>query len=102
MSDTQPTYLFRVSNHQVPDSGEPPTIDGDAARRYHSCFENASKEQQMFVYDYDTQQGVVWHGDAGWQRPFPVNEGKAPGRILDEAEQLWLKACWLAAQPHQE
>lgn len=88
----------------------------------HGYFENAHGEQLIFVYDHATQRGTLWCGDAGWEQPYPVVDGRvqpaqpdAPdGRIsstaastirsaesltlvLSEAEQTWLRACWAAA-----
>jgi hypothetical protein len=59
--------------------------------------ENASGEQLIFVYDCETDKGMLYHGDLGWDHPRPVADGKCPSVILDEAEALWLRACWMAA-----
>jgi hypothetical protein len=78
-------------------SGSPPHIDGDTRGRYHGYFENEYGEQALFVYDYETQTSTLWMGDGGWEKPSPVVEGVARGFLLDEAQALWLRACWLAA-----
>jgi len=89
--------LFYVRNKQSAASGEPPSIDGNTPGRYHAYFENAQGEQLIFIYDYDADTGTLYHGDAGWDQPCPVKDGMCPDLILDEAETLWLRACWLAA-----
>lgn len=97
--------LFEVNNKHVADSGTPPHIDANTPNRYHSYFENAQGEQLIFIYDYDAGTGTLYHGDLSWQQPRPVKDGKCPSVILDDAEQLWLQACWLAASgrfPHRK
>jgi hypothetical protein len=90
--------LFRVRNKHVAASGTPPAIDGNTPHRYHSYFENAQGEQIVFIYDYESDQGTLYHGDLGWDRPRPVEEGgQCPSVVLDEAERLWQRACWMAA-----
>jgi len=89
--------LFHVRNKQSAASGEPPSIDGNTPGRYHAYFENAQGEQLIFIYDYDADTGTLYHGDAGWDQPCPVKDGTCPELVLDEAETLWLRACWLAA-----
>jgi hypothetical protein len=89
--------LFSVSNHHGAGSGEPPQIDGDTKGRYHGYFENEYGEQVVFVYDRQTKKGDLWMGDAGWDRSMAVVDGEARDLVLNEAETLWLKACWLAA-----
>jgi hypothetical protein len=51
----------------------------------------------VFVYDHAAQAGTLWMGDAGWERSSPVIDGVARDFVLDKAEALWLKACWMAA-----
>lgn len=90
--------LFQVRNKHVSDSGESPSIDGNASDRYHAYFENGQGEQLIFIYDRKADTGTLYHGDLGWDDPQPVEEGgRCPNVILDEAETLWLRACWLAA-----
>lgn len=92
------TILFSVRNKQSPASGEPPSIDGNTPGRYHAYFENAQGEQLIFVFVREADTGTLYHGDMGWDHPQPVEEGgRCPDLILDEAETLWLRACWLAA-----
>ena len=60
-------------------------------------FENAQGEQLIFIYDREADTGTLYHGDLGWNQPRPVVDGKCPSIVLDEAETLWLRACWMAA-----
>lgn len=90
--------VFQVRNKQSAASGEPPSIDGNTQDRYHVYFENAQGEQLIFVYDRKADTGTLYHGDLGWEHPQPVEAGgRCPTVVLDEAERLWLRACWLAA-----
>ncbi len=89
--------LFTVSNHHVPGCGQPPVLDGDAPGMYHSYFENRHGEQAIFVYNRDTKEAVLWCGDAGWQQPYPVVNGRVEGLIFGDDELTWLRACWQAS-----
>jgi hypothetical protein len=89
--------LFQVRNKQATASGEPPSIDGNTPNRYHAYFENTQGEQLIFIYDREADTGTLYHGDLGWDQPRPVEDGRCPSIILDEAETLWLRACWMAA-----
>jgi hypothetical protein len=85
--------LLEIDNHHV-DEG-PTWMMGDLAGKHVSYFENAYGEQWVFLYDGKTHQAELWGGDCGW-KVIPVTEQGAQV-ILNEAEQLWLRACWLAA-----
>lgn len=89
--------VFSTSNHHVPSSGAPPRVDGDRQGKYFGYFENEHGEQAVFVHDRVSSSAVVMLGDAGWDSRYPVIEGRARGVILDQAEQLWVYCCWLAA-----
>lgn len=90
--------LFHVRNKQSSACGTPPEIDGNTPGRYHAYFENAQGEQLIFIYDREADTGTLSHGDLGWEHPQLVEEGgRCPSVVLDEAETLWLRACWLAA-----
>jgi hypothetical protein len=95
ITHTQP--LFVVSNHHFACSGSPPIVDGDTPKTYHSYFENRYGEQLIFAYSYETRQGVLWHGDAGWEQAYPVVDGNVTDLVLTVEEQLWLQICWQAA-----
>lgn len=89
--------IFQARNAH-PNSGEPPSIDANTPNQYHSYFENAAGEQLIFVYDREQDTGTLYHGDLGWEEPRPVEDGgKCPSVVLDQAESLWLQACWMAA-----
>jgi hypothetical protein len=94
---TNKVSVFSVSNRHVADSGEPPRIDGDTKGRYYGYFENEHGEQAVLTYDRQSGTGTLWMGDSSWENPIAVEDGVALGVVLNEAETLWLKACWLAA-----
>jgi len=89
--------LFHVRNKQSASSGQPPSIDGNTPNRYHAYFENAQGEQLIFIYDREADTGTLYHGDLGWNEPRPVLDGKCPSVVLDEAETMWLRACWMVS-----
>ena len=73
------------------------SIVGDDPDCYHGYFENEYGEQAVFVYNGRTKTARLWQGDAGWEEPCDVVDGRAEGRILTPSELLWLKAVWQAA-----
>lgn len=89
--------IFQVGNKHVLTCGNPPHIDGDIRKRYHGYFENEHGEQAIFVFDYEVGEGMLWMGDAGWEKPHKVVEGKVPGLILNPGEAIWLDNCWNTA-----
>jgi hypothetical protein len=89
--------VFQAANKQGAGSGEPPYIDANTPNRYHGYFENDLGEQLIFVFDFEMGTGTLYHGDMGWEKPQKVQEGRAPEIVLDQAETLWLMACWTAA-----
>ncbi len=86
--------IFSVGNNHGVSCGEPPRINGDMPGRYCGYFENEFREQFIFVYNYDTQQGTLWVGDAGWENPQTVVDGKVPKLVLGRNEALWLQVSW--------
>lgn len=38
----------------------------------------------------------IYRGDHCGEQPGPIEDGKCPGVILDNAEALWLQTCRLA------
>jgi hypothetical protein len=100
--DATPSLVFKVSNHHVADCGRPPEIDGDVRNQYASYFENEHSEQAVFVYDYDTDEAVLWMGDWHWEKPIPVVDAKPQGVIVNRPEALWLEACWEVITPVRE
>lgn|SRR5690606_22907213 len=97
MMSSNPRTLFWVDNKHGESSGEPPVIDGSQRGKYYSYFENEYGEQAVFVYDYETETGTLYMGDLGWEEPVTITEDTRSEVILNEAEGLWLGACWMAA-----
>ena len=89
--------LLQVRNRHSAEAGSPPHIDDVSADQYVGYFENRYGEQALFVYDPDARTGTLYLGDAGWQTGHAVIDGAVPDLVLDEAELLWLRACWQAA-----
>jgi hypothetical protein len=76
----------------------PPQIDEQTFPNvYRSYFENQYGEQAIFLYDYEQERGTLYMGDAGWEHPSDVVDGKVPELILSHPEQAWLLACWEAS-----
>lgn len=89
--------ILTVYNKHSEACGLPPTFDSrQPARRYYGIFESDCGDQWIFVYDYDTKSGTLYGGDVEWTTPHLVQEGQAD-LILNQAEQIWLMACWSAA-----
>jgi hypothetical protein len=101
MDEAKLGALFSVSNHHTAHCGEPPVVNGDDPGVYHGYFENCHGEQFVFVCHRNTAEGTLWAGDAGWQQPHAVVEGKVD-LILSPEEELWLQACWQAATVSSE
>jgi len=90
--------LFQVTNHHGEACGILPQIDEQTFPDvYRSYFENQNGEQAIFLYDYEQERGTLYMGDAGWEHPYDVEDGKVPGLMLNRPEQLWLSACWEAS-----
>lgn len=89
--------LFSVVNKHSAGCGEPPQINGNEPGKYYGYFENEYGEQSIFVYDYETETGTLYMGDAGWEESITITEETRSDLILSEVEGLWLGACWLAA-----
>lgn len=89
--------LFTVSNHHDDSCGSPLAVDGDAKGKYTGYFQNMLGEQFVFVYDRETEEGLLWAGDWNWDNAVQVQAGVVEGVNLTESEQLWLQACWKAA-----
>ena len=89
--------LFTARNRHVVSSGNPPSINGNEAGRYHGYFENEHGEQAVFVYDYESKEGTLWMGDVSWEEAIPIENGQAKNIVMIEHERLWLLACWQAA-----
>src|SRR6266545_3115667 len=59
-------------------------------------------EQWVFVYDYDSETGIVRGGDAGWENIYSVVDGRARGLSLSVEEKVWLYICWYEATARKE
>ncbi len=94
--------LLQVRNHHSADCGKPPYIDDSRSNRYLAYFENQHGEQAVLVYDRDSNQAVLYLGDAGWEISHTVVDGAVPDLVLSEVEQLWVRACWQAASAHRK
>ena len=98
MSDKRPDdIIFQATNNHGVSSGIPPYIDTRGKGKYYGYFENESREQFIFIYDYQLHKATLWVGDNGWDEPLILTDGQAPNVILSSTEQLWLQACWTAA-----
>src|SRR5579864_2700513 len=90
--------LFQVTNHHGEACGVPPHIDEQTFPGvYRSYFENQHGEQAIFLYDYQQEHGTLYLGDAGWEHPYDVVDGKVLELMLSHPEQAWLRACWEAS-----
>jgi hypothetical protein len=94
--------LFQVRNHHSAECGIPPHIDDRSPSQYLGYFENQYGEQAVFVCDRDSNQAVLYLGDAGWQTPHAVIDGAVPDLVLSETERLWVHACWQAATANRK
>jgi hypothetical protein len=95
MADKQ--HIFSVDNKHKPNAGQPPQIDGNVKSKYYGYFENEYGEQMIFVYDHALKLGIVWVGDAGWEKSYKVVDGLVPELMLSDKEETWLQVCWNAA-----
>lgn len=100
MTHSQP--LFWVPNKHKTTSGDAPAINGSTPNKYYGYYENDYREQAIFVFDYASREGVLYHGDAGWERTYKVVDGLVPELILSQHEEMWLQACWNAATSFEE
>jgi len=94
--------LFQVRNHHSAACGTPPYLDELLPNQYLGYFENQYGEQALFVYDRDSNQAVLYLGDAGWETSHIVVDGAVPDLVLSESERLWVRACWQAATAHRK
>ncbi len=90
--------LLKIRNHHIPESGDPPIVDGETGNVYIGYFENSHGEQWIFTFDRDSGSATLRGGDVGWNEKFDVANGTAGGLILGQEEQLWLQACLRASQ----
>jgi hypothetical protein len=97
MVEASGDVLLQVHNHHSASAGTPPRINDADVNHYIGYFENVYGEQTVFVFDRWAGTGTLYLGDAGWETGHVVIDGVAPDLVLNEAELLWLRACWQAA-----
>jgi hypothetical protein len=90
--------LLTIRNHHSPSCGDPPIVNEESRDTYIGYFENQHGEQWIFTWSRATGEAVLRGGDAGWNKPWPVIDGKVNGLNLNRAEQLWLEACLAAVR----
>ena len=90
--------LLKIRNHHAASCGDPPIVASDAAYCYIGYFESRHGDQWIFTLDRKTGVAKLRGGDAGWNSEFNVVDGKVADLVLGNDEQLWLRACWMAAQ----
>ncbi|MEJ2266392.1 MAG: hypothetical protein P8X95_23345 [Anaerolineales bacterium] len=92
-SQQTPALLLRIN---IPSyTGEPFEL-GPGKNRYLSYFENERGED--WVFGLDSQKRAFITGlEIDWEIIYiPSGSTPSPGIILNNSEQLWLKACWAA------
>ncbi len=92
-----PGNVLTVANRHYDFCGKPPDLT--AAKDYTSYFENDYGEQLVFQYNRETEMGILWHGDIGWQ-PLHVKNGYPSGWRLSDEEREWLALVWRVATRH--
>jgi hypothetical protein len=94
-----PEPFLQIHNVHSAKMGTPPIVTNGDANFYTGYFANTHGEQWIFTYDRTTKEGVLRGGDCGWARSYPVLDGEVSPMelMLNEAEALWLAACWIAA-----
>ena len=93
----QNDIIFQATNNHGVSSGIPPYLSTHAHGKYYGYFENESREQFVFIYEYQAHKATLWMGDNGWDDPMIVINGQVPDVILSSLEQMWLTTCWMAA-----
>lgn len=64
--------------------------------KYAAYWENDNAEKLVFFVDKARKPWLI-HSDCG-NDPIQLEDGRAPGIILRDAEQMWLAACWTASE----
>jgi hypothetical protein len=86
--------LLQIDNLHTHQCGVPPTVD--ATGKFVSYFENRFGEQWVLVGDKASGKAVVYAGDCHWGKPMEVSVDQPYPLILQEAEKMWLVACFAA------
>lgn len=97
MNDTPSQHaaalLLRINSPSY--TGEPFEL-GPGENRYLSYFENEHGEDWIFGLD-SQKRAFITGNDIDWEIIcIPSGSTPNPGIILNNSEQLWLKACWAA------
>jgi len=91
--------VFTVFNTHIEDRGKPPAITNEGSKsHFHSYFEGGCGDQWLFIYNLDTDQGLLYCGDADWEEPKVVSKISDRSYVMTEAEKSWYKACWLSIE----
>ncbi|QDU98825.1 hypothetical protein [Lignipirellula cremea] len=90
--------LLTIRNHHSAACGDPPIVTKDASSTYIGYFENQHGEQWILTCNRATGEAKLRGGDTGWNKPWPVADGKVDGLNLNREEQLWLEACLAAVR----
>lgn len=93
--------VLTVHNRHACCSGKAPELKS-SPRLYTAYFENEHRDQLVFQYDEETEEGRLWHGDWNWEHSFLIKDGTCPGMILDHSEAAWLLLVWLTSHRAQK
>jgi hypothetical protein len=80
--------------------------------QYIGYYQNVHSEKLVFVYDYGTETGRLWHSDCEHDKLYPVDEAGLRGvtlgpglrsyacgdLMIDPDEYSWLLVCWKTAR----
>ena len=91
--------LLTIGNHHTAYCGDPPIVNEDDRDTYIGYFENRYGEQWVFTCQRTSGETLLRGGDTGWNKSWPVIDGKVDGVNLNCEESLWLAACQAAAMP---
>ena len=86
---TQASPLITINQRHAPPCQPPPILDSDDGQ-YYACFENAFREQYIYVRDRASGEARLYAGSNGWDSPYPVKNGRVKGIALNLLEQIWL------------
>jgi hypothetical protein len=85
--------LLTIRNYHSAACGDPPIVTEEGHETYVGYFENQHGERWIFTCNRVTGEAILRGGDTGWNKPWPVVDGKVDGLNLNREEQLWLEAC---------
>jgi hypothetical protein len=94
----QSPILTAYNTHIDEGHAAPVFVDQGQVELYIGYFVSGLGDQWIYTYDYVTQRATLRGGDLGWGDAVEVMNGRAPELVLNEAEQLWVRACWTASQ----